>query len=209
MVDAGDTSCEVKTEFYTREGIWKLVPNCEYIRQLQQQQQQQQHTSPQYQQGANTMNGSSQSLGQATQSSNDPVKIGVFKFSKRSLFNQSERRRSSLRLKCVNCQREQSDDAESDVTRDEEYDDDDDVIFTKAQSVESVVSSEDEYADDDEEICKYCKKFLRKNENNHLANKQNNTLSSSNKLSLDLVVFNFAREIYFYEFNSLRLKVCL
>jgi hypothetical protein len=256
MVDAGDTNYEIKTEFYTREGVWKQIPNGEYIKQSQQQQQQQQHTmSPQYQQMHGNMNGSGaninnqqSSVGQASSSSlNDSVKIGVFKYSKRSIFKKkrsgsttTKTRRKSFRtkLKCSNCQREQSDDDEDEEgdymnnnnnnnnsQENSEYDDDDDVIFTKVKSSfesdydeedEDSSENDDEYEDEDESssdavfslTCKYCKQFLRKKQDDtndkRLLSK---TFASENLKSLDLMLFNYAREIYFYEFNPVIVKV--
>jgi len=258
MVDAGDTNYEIKTEFYTREGVWKQIPNGEYIKQSQQQQQQQQqHTmSPQYQQmhgnmngnGAN-MNNQQSSVGQASSSSlNDSVKIGVFKYSKRSIFKKkrsgstttAKTRRKSFRtkLKCSNCQREQSDDDNDDENgegdfmnnnnnsqENSEYDDDDDVIFTKAKSSfesdydeedEDSSGNDDEYEDEDESssdavfslTCKYCKQLLKKKQDDTNEKRLlSKTFGSENLKSLDLMLFNYAREIYFYEFNPVIVKV--
>ena len=249
MVDTGDTNYEIKTEFYTREGMWKQVPNGEYIRQLQQQQQQQQSMSPQYQQMHGGMNGSSANVsngnqqssmgGGQTSSSNDSVKIGVFRYSKRSIFKKinddssTRTRRKSFRtkLKCFHCQREQSDDDDDDDDEDEivnkdennsqensDYDDDDDVIFTKVKNADSDYDGEDDSSDNDDGDddttnqlkCKYCKQFLRKKRNDECDNKRlasAKSLGNENLKSLDLMLFNYAREIYFYEFNPVKSKV--
>jgi hypothetical protein len=248
MVDVGDTVYEIKTEFYTREGIWRLVPNCEYIRQLQPQQQQ---LSPQYQQGANlSLNGSINTGNQQGQNasgqsstynlnSNDPVKIGVIKYSKRTIFNQRQKKKAKIpqkktiakeRFKCSNCNRsnlnEEDNISQNNIKSDEsnkEHDDDEDVVFTKFinsdsdDSISTTISSSDDYDDADEEdndddyddddqsqrrisshnenvfICKYCKHTLMKSESNC-------NISSNSLASLDLILFNYAREIYFYEF---------
>ena len=263
MVDVGDSVYEVKTEFYTREGIWRLVPNCEYIRQLQQQQQQ---ASPQYQQqqqqqpGSVSMNGGAgmanssqqQSMGQSSYvaNSNDPCKIGIFKYSKRTIYNLQAEERAKIRadsrrtrLVCSHCDKEQSEDEYSsslgnsktfcgDNNNEDsgEHDDDEDVVFTKFKTFDSEDSSDfdDEYDDDDYSdtqntntntnsneqkqtslVCKYCKHVLIKSATSQSGQlvKSNVNNMSANVLSLDLMLFNYAREIYFYEFNSVRAKV--
>lgn len=242
MIDTGDTNYEIKTEFYTREGVWKQVSNGEYIRQLQQQQQQQ-NMSPQYQQmngsGSNINNGNNQqtSLGGCQSlSSNDSVRIGVFKYSRRSIFKMRSdgsstkaRRSKSFRtkLKCSKCHREQSDDDDDDYYEDieenninnsqenSEYDDDDDVIFSKVNNSDSDFNDEystddDDENDDDSSMCKYCKQLLKKKRNEDNDKRLTSVSSGNNEKlikSLDLMLFNYAREIYFYEFNPFKLKV--
>lgn len=74
-----------------------------------------------------------------------------------------------------------------------EHDDDDDVIFTKLN--ESEVK------------CKHCSRQIKLSKLSRRS-KQNKKLKSStgsvNSSSLDLLLFNYSREIYFYELNSIR-----
>lgn len=99
-----------------------------------------------------------------------------------------------------------------------EEDDDDDVIFTKfggqiQQNAKSKTKSSQKESQRNQQlmmVCKLCNRKLvaandtRKKTAKSQSNQDNvDTLSSP---SLDLILFNYAREIYTYEFNSVKSK---
>ena len=75
--DSFDTSLELKTEFYTREGLWKIVPNGEYIRQPQSMYTQQQNMANNN--AENNMNNNCNNNNMQL-TSNEPCKIICFKY---------------------------------------------------------------------------------------------------------------------------------
>lgn len=92
-----DPATELKTEFYTREGLWKLVSNGDYAKQYQSMYNQQQNM----QSGVNTqqMNNNCANMQVV---SNEAVKIVCFKYFN---FDQvlSEKRLRKFRNLCVKC----------------------------------------------------------------------------------------------------------
>jgi hypothetical protein len=241
IMDITDSNYEIKTEFYTREGIWKLAPNCEYMKSYQLQQQQQQN----YYQQNNQLNNSNSSSNSAnlnqlnnsnngsnlnqssttivnnnSTTSNDQVKLGIFKYSYETIyganFNQSASQSLSDSNKspklCKECNLKLKLDHNYD---DEIVDDDDDVIFTKFNpNNSSFISNKTNVLNENSITCKLCNKKLDKNQMITANNKKTSNTNSNdlNKLtssppSLDLLLFNYGREMYTYEFNSIKSKV--
>jgi hypothetical protein len=259
LIDAAnyDTNYEIKTEFYTREGLWKLMPQCEYVKMNQaqvQQQQQQIQSQMQSQQGqsqqlTNQMNSpnsqmmSASNLNAMTNNStplisnvsNDPVKLFTFKFSKATLtgvknsVNANARNRTVKRnlknqsgSKNVNTQqKKQSPMAMKEaqvsdvkfghtVNKKKEHDDDDDIVFNSKNKLimnesnqelndtNDVEEEEDRTESDDESGGDTDGTGSIHSKNNKGVRKRKST-----KQSLDLILFNYSREIYFYEFNRI------
>lgn len=108
-----------------------------------------------------------------------------------------------------------------------EYDDDDDIIYKE----ENLSSDSDEYESEDfsldykqsarqnpseasvfassrQQLCKYCSTRVNKsNDNDSSIVNYNASETFASQPSLDLVIFNYAREIYFYEMNDISTKV--
>lgn len=203
--DEKDASCEVKSEFYTREGLWKLLPDASFIKH-------------QHQQQANTYGSASpngvtaygnnvtSTLPTATSCSpNEPVKVALFTYSNETIFGKkSTRHENSLkaqlkrRLICKNCfmkfmselaqhasvtNRMEDDEANQDDDN-EDDDDDDDVICTKFSNDMSKTN-----------VCKYCHEAL------HLSTQEISSYLNENSTQFDLIAVNCTRDIYFYEFN--------
>jgi hypothetical protein len=256
-----DTNYEIKSEFYTREGIWKAAPGGEYARQTP-------ATTAtanlNYSQSANTglgnANSSAQSLSYAaspigmgigmsgttstgianatggglaaaannnntTTTNNDPVRIASFKFSKSILNNASNTDNTGLPVPrvfsraCNSCMRKRSAAAErrrptrdlndlldeEDVYCDEEEDDDDDddVICAKLRDDLTLNTSFNSASvaslGHHQYFCKYCKMSMN----------GDGELSANEPPSptLDMLLFNYSREIYFYEFNPIKATV--
>ena len=87
-----DTNDDTKTEFYTREGLWTLVTNGEYVRQQQQ-------TIYQQQQQMQTANGQNVNANIVQPNFNEPVKIMTFKYFK---FDDVKKRKQLPNV-CANC----------------------------------------------------------------------------------------------------------
>ncbi len=233
--------CELKTEFYTREGLWKLVPSGEYLRQPQSiytQQQQQSQTGLQQNQaglgpsGPQHMNPGLNGAGLLV-STNEPVKVMSFRYFR---FDQVMSARNMSRFKnlCVKCAQKKSLSACRRPKKDAkkasggphqaakvhfssmpEYDDDDDVVYSGASNGESSESDSDAFVGSVERgfdncnlgggLCKHCGgRVSRSNESNSLIVNFSAASMLATTPWLDLVVFNYAREIYFYEANDLK-----
>ena len=188
--DITDSHMDIKTEFYTREGLWKLVPNGEYVRQQQQQQQQQSISQ-------NSMGGGQ--VNNYTQSSfNEPVKLNVFKFSKNDEKRRNVCEKCILELQEKNKKETEDKNVQFNVYR--SYDDNEDVVmFGQQQSNSTCVDDSDDDHDDDESLDD-CEKNVNEPQSTYCK-------YCSASLCLDLVLFNYAREIYFYEFNTIKSKV--
>ena len=107
-----------------------------------------------------------------------------------------------------------------------EYDDDDDVVYnnsnakpnTTGNSDEEDLNDSDSFNEDELDdnfegstrirpiFCKYCNTKLTLDESCSPTSSGNTNYAASPP-QLDLVIFNYAREIYFYEFSSLKQKV--
>ena len=189
--DTTDSNQDIKSEFYTREGLWKLASNGEYIRQQQQLQ-----TVNNSSIGGQGTSGTNSTYSQ--NSFNEPVKLSIFKFTK------NDDKQRNICDKCRNSQETKLRTNKMNQKNGEQnvkfgiyrsYDDDEDVVY--APNEEGFSNEEDESDENDKNdtfrdfhgdqarVCKYC----------------------STSLCLDLVLFNYAREIYFYEFDSVKLKV--
>jgi hypothetical protein len=239
-----DASQDIKTEFYTREGLWKLVKHGEFVRQ------QQSNNNNNYQQsqmsGGQMTNGSSQmqtnSVNNSGGGSNEPVNLAYFKYSNELLFQQHYQTqnvtRKHLQRKnyCAKCMKSFTNNSiHKTASSHFDHDDDDDIIYHNEtinnnnhpnyKNNNNINNSNNNNQDHDSAVavCKYCNVQLNSNEsssNNNANNLNQNTssthasptpLSSSTTCSpqsLDVVIFNFAREIYFYEFNLFNTKVC-
>ena len=111
-----------------------------------------------------------------------------------------------------------------------EYDDDDDVVYNNnnvklnatAHSDEEDYNNEynsdsfnEDELDDNFEgstrirpiFCKYCNAKLTLDESGSPTSSGNTASCAASPPQLDLVIFNYAREIYFYEFSQLKQKV--
>ena len=252
LLDVNDSNYEIKTEFYTREGVWKMLPNCEYVRQLQQAQTQSQMQNQQTVSSPvssnNQLNNINQQQAQntgavqsGTTTPNDPVKVGVFKYTNKKIFRNTTKSnpKNLKKIVCSYCNKEQTvsrnefdeeeeeedetdeeDDYESDDVdvydeSDDYYSDDDEDSNSSDEEVESFKLKE--HDDDDDVIftklnesevkCKHCSRQIKLSKLSRRS-KQNKKLKSStgsvNSSSLDLLLFNYSREIYFYELNSIR-----
>ena len=208
LIDSGeyDSNQDIKSEFHTREGLWKLVKHGEFVRQ-QQNNYQQSQMSGQLNNGTNQLANNSQT-NQTT--SNEPVKIAYFKYSNDLLFQHNAATNNSMRLKmqhknyCIKCMKliisQQKKISESTTTtnsRNLDHDDDDDIVYYN----ETTTSS------NQEDLCKYCNSKLDSNDS--LSTISANNTNNSTSQSLEIVVFNYSREIYFYEFNLFKSKVNL
>lgn len=224
---------ELKTEFYTREGLWTLVPNSDYVRQPQNL----------YTQPPNVPNGNVQQMnnncGNVLLTSNEPVKIITFKYFR---FDEVLSPKNLKRYKnlCVKCAQKKSLKAKS-VNKSNsfkkpdnskvyfgnmrEYDDDEDIIYDNAHSLSSGEDS-DTFAEAAEfrnnfdnfhnrancetnvqNYCKYCNaKIYKSNDLNSLIANFNASSTFASTPCLDLVIFNYAREIYFHEANDIKAK---
>jgi hypothetical protein len=229
-----DTNYEIKTEFYTREGIWKLAPGGEYARQAAPTQA---TTGYQVNSSLTNTNSSAQSLnyassttgglgGNAANSSltgsgiatsnvatnNDPVRIACFKFSKNILNNATNTDNLGLPVRrirsktCRNCTKQRSNQHKSHVddhlydlndNEDDEDDDDDDVICSKVRDEfnSSFSSNIAQGIASYQYYCKYC--------NSNLTADGELLPSDLASPTLDMLLFNYSREIYFYEFSPI------
>lgn len=237
--DGAEPGSELKTEFYTREGLWRLVPNGEYIRQPQSIYAQQQNI--QNSTNAQQMNANCNGM---QISSSESVRIACFKYFK---FDEvlSSRNFNLMKNLCIKCaQKKILKNSKkqfgkkkilenSRVHLDSMHDDDDDIIYDEheissdeddqenpKQPVEfhltqsnlsrtaSNSDSNNKSSTTSQHSCKYCSsKINRTNDSNLLiANyNANNILELSPYL--DLTIFNYAREIYFYESNDIKTKI--
>lgn len=210
-----DANQEIKTEFYTREGLWKLVKHGEFVRQ-QQNNYQQTPMSSQLNNGTNQLANSSQT---SQTTSNEPVKLAYFKYSNDLLFQHNAATNNSMRLKmqhkdyCLKCMKmiisgqqkklnaSNSSSSTNRMSNNLDHDDDDDIVYYNETATPT----------NQDDLCKYCNSKI--NSNDSLST--TSTISNSNvnnscpSQSLDLLVFNYAREIYFYEFNLFKSKVSL
>lgn len=240
VADANDSTYEIKTEFYTREGLWKLVTHCEYARQnqnLQLNQSLNSNTSGMQSVNSNlNSNLNSPNLNQSYScSSNDPVRIGLFKYSKsvvfKDLFLSKKQQQSELwnRFVCDTCASKSREKEKFNLKKlnENDNDDDNDVIFTQFSSKDSdennqeceLIDSEDEYVISRRGlVCKVCNVNLINDEyldEDELDSDDNDDIDSKDKIqskhsnqdTLDLILFNYARDIYLYEFNSIKSKV--
>jgi hypothetical protein len=210
----GDPLNEIKTEFYTREGLWKLVPQHDFLRQQQLNIQQQQLSTStgtmSNNQPNNSMNNNSlNTQGNSSYSNtNDPVKVALFKYAYNDDISYRKRSESKKRrLICSNCSKLHSNDDKI-KTNSKNYDDNDDVIINK-NSIN----------------CKYCNNYLimdnDSDSNNSNDNDDENYFDTINNdddddefdlnvlPNLDVLIFNYAKEIYLYEFNQSKSKVKL
>lgn len=237
LIDINDSNIEIKTEFYTREGLWRLVPNCEYIRQQQTQYQLQQQANNSQLNQTSSSNGQLSTNNQTylnsnTTNPNDPVKIGIFNFSKRMFSPAYENdgrvcQSCATRLKLENIDHDDDDDVICTKFRLNSYEDDendeDNVDDDEYDYEEENESEIDESYDDDvvincspivdnsqsnKIICKYCNNSIILNDNNTKSPTSCSSVSTASSVSaspsLDMLIFNYAREIYFYEFNQIK-----
>ena len=251
LLDVNDSNYEIKTEFYTREGVWKMLPNCEYVRQLQQaqaqSQMQNQQTVSSPASSNNQLNNISQQQAQnagAVQSGattpNDPVKVGVFKYTNKNIFRNTTKPspKNAKKIVCTYCNKEQTmtrsecdeeedetdDEADSESDDDDVYDESDDYYSDgdddSNSSDEEVESFKLKEHDDDDDViftklnesevkCEHCSRPIKlRSKLSRKKSKESKKLKSSsgsaNASSLDLLLFNYSREIYFYELNAIR-----
>jgi len=173
LIESGeyDSSQETKTEFYTREGLWKLVKNGEFVRQQQQQQQNNngyqmnQVTNNYGNNNNNNSNNNGMTNGQMSnsnlQTANEPVKVAFFNYSN-DLIQTNQNNKFKLKNYCIKCMKI--------------------IISNQQKRIEK----------------SNCNAKLNSNDSLSLSN---TSINNNNNNSLDVVVFNYAREIYFYEFN--------
>ena len=191
-----DSNLEIKNEFYTREGLWKHVKHGEFVRQ-------QQNSNYTQSQMSGQTNGSNQIANQnQTSNSNEPVKIAYFKYSNDLLLQQQpNQNNNSQRLKmqhknyCIKCMKliiSNQQKRSEPTNRAHDYDDDDDIVYFNETSPNTTIQ-------DESALCKYCNSKL--NSNDSISTNTTTSNNNNNANCLDVVVFNFAREIYFYEFN--------
>ena len=104
-----------------------------------------------------------------------------------------------------------------------EYDDDDDIIYKEENLSSETENESDELSNDNnrnesssafssrrQRMCKHCNsKVNRSNETDSFIVNYNASGSLTTQPSLDLVIFNYAREIYFYEMNDITTQVKL
>ena len=215
-----DTNYEIKTEFYTREGVWRLAPGGEYARQVQTQQSQVNYTQTSMQQTNSSVSNSAYTttpaagglnaagggvgLGNAPTTNNDSVRIAQFKFSRNMHSDNSGGpvRKNNSRV-CVACKLNHNTTDNKKSTRGlqsnyEDDDDDDDVVCTRVRDELAIETTSSE-ATNTQYACKYCRSAMN-------ADGQLDT-AAVNSPALDLLFYNFSREIYFYEFNPVKSTV--
>lgn len=232
-IELNDTNYEIRSEFYTREGIWKLVSdysrpslasssftagNATISTTVT--------TSPVGGTGSVNNNNNTSTPNQNYSilnptSNNDPVKVALFKFSANMLNSVTNHDNSGVPViknygkACAACTRLGKSGPSFHLKPDEyddEDDDDNDVIVSKLSINENSGSmNSGNSVALQAYFCKYCKASL--NENGETVFSQPPTLSSVNEqsdnLSFDFVLFNYAREVYAYEFNPIQLSVSL
>ncbi len=232
---------DLKTEFYTREGLWKLIPSSEYQRQPQSIYNQQQQSQQQLHQTGvqnHSGNGQNHSLNPGINGANllmctnEPVKLISFRYFR---FDQviSARNMARFRNLCLKCAQKKSmtkyvvktkikqENNKVYFNSMREHDDDEDVVYSGMSGGESSESDNETFLDSVEKnldnfnlnsnngqfFCKYCNgRVIRSNEINSLIVNFYSDGMLANTPCLDLVLFNYAREIYFFEANDLKIK---
>lgn len=204
VIDITDSNYEIKTEFYTREGLWKLVPSFEYARQMQTTTQN--ANSPNTNSTYNTLPNTNQT-NQTTQtfqtnSNNDPVRISLFKFKKNFIFKEFYKNAKSRKNLCNTCSKRRQEKIKLNKLNESNTDDEDnsDVIFSHKYED----SSDEGWSDSDSEIdklCKLCKSNIASDGNSESSE------DKANDPSLNLMIFNYAREIYTHESAPVYTKV--
>ncbi|CAF0909785.1 unnamed protein product [Brachionus calyciflorus] len=209
-VDINDLTSDIKTEFYTREGLWKLIPSLEYVKQTQ-------NSSNPVSPNSNYNNNTSQNTSSQTNqnlninSNSDPVKISLFNFTKSQVFRDFYiNTRENVKNLCHECLKSQRREKKrlNKLNESESNDEDNNDVIFKSQMYNDSSDEDDDnnWSDSDDysqRLCRLCKVNLIRNDfidssdsESDDESKKNNTKSSS---SLSLMIFNYAREIYTYE----------
>jgi hypothetical protein len=163
---------------------------------------------------------------QFSSSSNDPVRIGLFRFSKSLLLQDSylssnldkpTKRQPKITMICSIClnritKKDQQQHRGTVINRNKQtssndYDDDDDVVYTKLNSVK--------FSLNENSSCLYCGStvnlvdYVSSAVEVGIDEDDDNAIEatdSSRSPVLDLVLFNYSKEIYTYEFNKAKSK---
>ncbi|RNA19590.1 hypothetical protein BpHYR1_042756 [Brachionus plicatilis] len=197
VLDITDSNYEIKTEFYTREGLWKLVPSLEFAKQIQ-------NTGLNNSSPSTNLNYNASQTGQNTQSplnhnNNDPVKINLFTFKKNIIFKDFHlNSQSNRRNLCRKCSSTKKPNRLNKLAESDSDEDNSDVIFSNIGEN----SSESESGSDLEKACRQCKTNLSRYDSESSADSYK---KFPNQI-LDLMIFNYGREIYNYESGSVNYK---
>lgn len=203
VLDITDTNYEIKAEFYTREGLWKLVPTLELARQL--------HnislnsSLPNSSQSYNNTQCGQNNQPLSGQNNNDPVKLNTFTFKKSVVFKDFFlNSKSNRRQLCHRCSSTKKPHRLNKLAESDSDEDNSDVIFNNIGDN----SSETQTDSDSEKACRQCKTHLSRNDSESSTDSFRK-YSKSNDQILELMLFNYGREIYTYETGSSNFKVLI
>lgn len=198
VLDITDSSYEIKTEFYTREGLWKLIPSLEFARQIQS------LNTSSTSQTYNASQSGQNLQSTLSQNSNDPVKISFFTFKKNTIFKDfylnSKSNRKNL---CRRCSSNKKPNRLNKLAESDSDEDNSDVIFSNIGENSSEADSES----DSERACRQCKTNLSRHDSESSTDSFKKYPNKPNNQILELMLFNYGREIYTYESGSVNFKV--
>lgn len=198
VLDITDSNYEIKAEFYTREGLWKLVPALEFARQVHNLNLNSSlpNSSQAY---SNTQAGQNvQSL--SSQNNNDPVKLNLFTFKKSLIFKDfSLNSKSNRRQLCHRCLSSKKTNRLNILAESDSDEDNSDIIFSNVGDN----SSETETDSDSDKKCGQCRIDL----DSESSTDSNRKYSKPDDQILDVIIFNYGREIYFYNSDPSNIKV--